>query len=623
LKLQDLPHLIEVKKKVDTFPKLPGVYLMRDAGGEVIYVGKAKNLRDRTRSYLTGQDERLQIEFLLQRIREIENIVTENEHQAFILERDLITKYKPRYNIRLKDDKAYLSIRIDENAEWPRLELVRKVENDGAQYFGPFSFSYELRTLLDIIKRVIPLRTCADTVFYNRQRPCLEYQIKRCSGPCCLPVDRAQYGDWIKQAKAILVGKTDAIMKDLQAQMDKASEELRFEDAAHYRDRLSVLQNLKSGQRIMSSMGEDRDAFALYREESLVALSILKVRAGRVADNQNFSFADVGVSDEEVLEGALSQYYEGAREIPDEVVLPFELANLSIIREAAENRAGRKVEFTVPLRGVKQRLLNLAGLNARQHFLSQFDAERRYTEISKSLAKSLGLKQMPRRIECVDISNFQGSDIVGALVSFFDGTPDKEHYRKYKISVQDKPDDFASIEEVVRRRLARGVEENDLPDLLIIDGGPGQLKRALIAREETKANIDIVALAKERTKSDVTATKIEKKPERIYLDPDSEPIVFEPTSEVTHLIQRIRDEAHRFVITFHRKTRSKRVFRSALDDITGVGPDRRARLLKYYGSVEVMKKAEPRELAKMGRMPLPLAEKILRVLNSGSPKESS
>lgn len=614
--MNNLPHLSDIKRKIDAFPKLPGVYLMRDGGGEVIYVGKAKNLRDRTRSYLTGRDERLQIEYLLQRIRDIENIVTENEHQAFILERDLIAKYKPRYNVRLKDDKAYLSIRIDENVEWPRLELVRKVENDGAQYFGPFSFSYELRTLLDIIKRVVPLRTCSDTVFYNRQRPCLEYQIKRCAGPCTLPVDRRQYGEWIQQAKAILQGKTEGLVADLKMQMERASEDLRFEDAALIRDRLTVLENLKGSQRIMSSMGEDRDVFALYREERLAALSILKVRSGRVADNQNFSFTDMAVPDEEILEGAVSQYYEGQREIPDEIILPFEFQNASIVKQIVEEKAGRSVDFTVPQRGVKARLLSLAQLNARQYFLSQFDAETRYTEISKSLAKTLGLRQMPRRIECVDISNFQGSDIVGAIVSFFDGRPDKEHYRKYKISVQDKPDDFASIEEVVGRRLKRGLEENDLPDLLIIDGGQGQLRRALAAREEARAGIDIVALAKERTVSDVSSRRIEKKPERIYTDPEAEPIVFEPSSEVTHLIQRIRDEAHRFVITFHRKTRSKRVFRSALDSIAGVGPDRRARLLRHFGSVDAMKAVPPQELAKAGRMPLPLAEKILRVLNA-------
>lgn len=611
-------HLVELKKKIDAFPKLPGVYLMRDAQAEVIYVGKAKCLRDRVRSYLLGQDERMQVAYLLQRVRGIENIVTEDENQAFVLERDLITKYKPRYNIRLKDDKAYLSIRIDENADWPRLDLVRKVENDGAQYFGPFSFSYELRTLLEVIRRVVPLRTCTDTVFYNRQRPCLEYQIKRCAGPCTLPVDRAQYGEWVKQAKSILIGKTDAIMKSLQSDMERAAQEMRFEDAAVLRDRLTVLQNLQSGQRLMSSMGENRDVFALYREEQLVAVSVLKVRAGRISDNQNFTFSEVAVSDEEVLEGTLSQYYDAKREIPDEIILPIALENLSIIKEAVERRAGRSVEFIVPERGVKARLLNLAQLNAKQHFTTSFDAETRYTEIAKSLAKTLGLRQVPRRIECVDISNFQASDTVGALVSFFDGKPDKERYRKYKIGSRDKPDDFASIEEVVTRRLARGLEENDLPDLLIIDGGAGQLSRAFIARERTRAYIDIVALAKERTISDVESAEIQKSRERIYTNPEKAPIQLEPASEVTHFISRVRDEAHRFVITFHRSKRAKRVFSSALDSIAGVGPERRARLLRNFGSVAVMQKASPSEIAKAGRMPLPLAEKILRVLNRES-----
>jgi excinuclease ABC subunit C len=608
-------RLALLRAHVGNFPKLPGVYLMRDERGGVIYVGKAKDLRARVRSYFAGSDERLQIEFLLKKIRSIDTIVTENEQQAFVLERDLITQHKPRYNIRLKDDKAYLCLRIDENAPWPRLELVRKVTNDGARYFGPYSFSYELRSLLDIIKRVVPLRTCTDTVFFNRARPCLEYQIKRCAGPCTLPVDKEQYRRWVKQAIAVLEGKTDPVVKELTAAMEGAADDLRFEDAAAIRDRLQVLEHFKKGAALIASKGEERDVFAIYREEGLAVVAVLKVRNGRVADNVNFSFHEVQVTDDELLESVLEQYYGGSREVPPEIVVPFEPENLSILKEDLRTRRQSGCEFVVPQRGVKARLLNLALVNAKQHFATTFDAETRAMELSRGLARILGLKQMPRRIECVDISNFQGSDIVGAVVAFFDGQPDKQRYRKYKIQGRETPDDFASIEEVVGRRLERGMAEGDLPDLLIIDGGLGQLGRALAARDALKLNLEIVALAKMRTERDFAAREVATSQERIFVEGSSEPIVLESSAEVTHFVQRIRDEAHRFVITFHRTRRAKRVFRSALDDISGVGPERRGRLLRHYGSIERIRNAPVDEVAMVGRMPRPLAEKIIQKLN--------
>ncbi|MBX7145325.1 MAG: excinuclease ABC subunit UvrC [Oligoflexia bacterium] len=609
-------ELIQLSKKVATFPRQPGVYIMRDAQGEVIYVGKAKSLRERVRSYFNGQDERAQISFLLRRVVDIENIVTGSEQQAFVLERDLIGKFKPRYNIRLKDDKEFLSIRLDENAEWPRLELVRRIQDDGARYYGPFSFSHELRTLLEVIKRVVPLRTCADTIFYNRQRPCLEYQIKRCAGPCCLPVEKDAYRRWVQQARAILEGRTDWLIKQLEHDMQRASEELRFEDAAAIRDRVDTLRNVRQGQQLVSSSGEDRDVFGLYREEQLVALAILKVRRGRISDNQNFVFREVVVSDEELLEATLGQYYEGGREVPDEVVLPCEIANVSLIKAALDERAGRAIEFCVPQRGIRQRLVGLAMLNAKEHFLSTFDSDTRATELSRSLAKFLGLAQAPRKVECIDISNFQGSDIVGALVCFFDGRPHKDGYRKYLLPSDGKPDDFGSVREVVRRRLINGRQAEDLPDLMIIDGGAGQLKAALESRDELGLSLDIVALAKER--GSVVDGEGGIKPERIYFADRKEPQPLPTSGELLNFFKRIRDETHRFVITFHRARRSKRAVRSALDGIAGVGPERRSRLLRAFGSIEQIAGAADTEVAKAGRMPLPLARKILRILKGAA-----
>jgi len=605
-----------LKQQVAAFPKRPGVYLMRDAKAEVIYVGKAKDLRARVRTYFAGGDGRSQIEFLLRRVCSIEKIVTEDENQAFVLERDLITKHKPRYNIRLKDDKAYLSVRIDENANWPRLELVRRIQNDGARYFGPYSFGYELKQILEIIKKVVPLRTCTDTVFFNRQRPCLEYQIKRCAGPCCLAVDKEQYRGWIKQAIAILEGKSDALHRSIAAKMEQASAELRFEEAADFRDKLNLLDNLRSGNRIMSSRGEDRDVFGLYREERLATVSVLMMRAGRICDSVNFSFSEVEISDQEVLESVLEQYYSAGREVPAEILLPFEFENLSFIQNQLNSRAEIKIEILAPKKGSKFRLIGLANLNAKEQFIGRFDSEARYREISQSIAKAFKLKQIPRKVECVDISNFQGSDIVGAVISFFDGEPDKNSYKRYKISFQDKPNDFAAIYEVVFRRLKRGKLEEELPDLLVIDGGPQQLAKALDARRDAEVELDIISLAKMRTESNLKSSKVSKEPERIYFEGSDLAVRLEDGSEVTRFFQRLRDEAHRFVITFHREKRSKRVFSSALDGISGLGPDKRRRILKTFGSLEAVAKASADELAKAGRMPRSLGEKVLRLLKS-------
>ncbi|MDP1589000.1 MAG: hypothetical protein Q8M07_14715, partial [Prosthecobacter sp.] len=355
------------------------------------------------------------------------------------------------------------------------------------------------------------------------------------------------------------------------------------------RDRLEVLRNFKSHRSLASSYGENRDVFALYREESLAALSVLMVRGGSISDSQSFFFQDVGVSDGEILEAALGQFYQSGREIPDEVVLPLELENISFLRSAWMTQRGAAIEITVPKRGVKVRQLDLAALNAKEHFGAHFDAETRYLEIARLAARSFKLRQMPRRIECLDISNFQGSDIVGAIVVFYDGKPDKSSYRRYKISQQGKPDDFASVHEVVTRRLRDGQESGQMPDLLVIDGGPGQLAMALKARDELSVSLDIVSLAKMKTEGDALSQEIEKKPERIYLEGVEEPVPLEASSELTRFLQRLRDETHRFVITFHRSTRAKRVFKSILDEIPGVGPERRRRLFKAYGSIEAMK----------------------------------
>ena len=610
----DTERLESLRRQVSQVATMPGVYLMRDEHHEVIYVGKAKDLKARVRTYFTGGDGRYQIEYLLSRVVSFETIVTQTEEQAFLLERDLITKYKPRYNIRLKDDRAYLSLRVDENAEWPRIELVRKRIDDGARYFGPYAFSSELRNLLEVIKKVVPLRSCADTVLYNRQRPCLEYQIRRCAAPCCLKIAHDEYRGLVKQAIGILEGKTAATIKELSDKMEAASEELRFEEAAAWRDRVDVVKAYQAGYSLVSFRDEDRDVFGLVREGNVAVLCVILVRGGRLAETKTFTLEDVGVPDEELLESGIQQFYEGQREIPPEILVPKELENASMLEAGLTAKRGAKVTLHSPQRGSKARLIAIAELNARHAFAGSYSQDAGWTGIAQALSGLAGLTQLPRRVECVDISNFQGSDIVGAVVVFFDGVPDKGSYRKYNISQQGKPDDFAAIYEVVYRRLKRGMEEGSLPDLLVIDGGAAQLQKAVEAREDLKLSVDIISLAKMRTESDVEAKDVTRKPERVYLPGAAESIGLDEGAVVTRFLSRLRDEVHRFVITFHRQKRSRRVFQSVMDTVAGVSPEHRNRLIRYFKSVDSIAKADPSEVARAGRMPLSLAKKLVDVL---------
>lgn len=596
-------------------PRDPGVYLMRDGAQAVIYVGKAKDLRARLKTYFTGGDGRYQIEFLLRRVVAFETIVTQSEEQAFLLERDLITKYKPRYNIQLKDDKSYLSIRIDERAEWPRLELVRRPERDGATYYGPYAFSGELRNLLEVIRKVIPLRSCSDAVLYNRQRPCLEYQIKRCCAPCCLPVAREEYRDLIKQAVAILEGKTQSTVKKLTEKMESAAEGLRFEEAAAWRDRIEILNNFQAGHSLVTFRGENRDVFGMARDGEGAAICVLLVRNGRISESKPFILSDVRVPDEELLEGVLQQYYQDSREIPCEIILPIELANTSLLEAGLSARRGGKVELVAPQRGSKARLLSMAELNAKHAFQTSRTHESEWDAVAEGLREVVGLRQSPRRVECVDISNFQGSDTVGAVVVFFDGVADKRSYRRYNLAHYEVPNDFAAMREVVLRRLKRGMEEDNLPDLLVIDGGAGQLSMALQARDELGLAVEIVALAKMRTESEALSPDVTRKPERLYITGREDPIRLDEGAPVTRFLARIRDEVHRFVITFHREKRAKRVFRTRLDEVSGVSAEMRQRLLKHYRTVSAIAQAPAEELAKVGRMPITLARRVVLSLN--------
>ncbi|HMO02024.1 MAG TPA: excinuclease ABC subunit UvrC [Oligoflexia bacterium] len=541
-------------------PRQPGVYIFRDKVGEALYVGKAKDLKARVRQYFNQTDQRAQIDLLLTKAACLEHILAPGEYEAILIERDLIGKLKPRYNIKLRDDKEFFRIRLDSDAEWPRLELVRKPRfGDLAEYFGPYSNGAEIRRLFDVIRRTVPLRSCSDTILYNRQRPCLEYEMGYCAAPCCLSVNRAEYGRWVNLARDILKGKVSAVVAELEKEMERAAAATRFEEAAVLRDRIEALRGYDQAGAKVIAEDSSQDVFGWKREGSLAALYQIKARGGRFVESRAFYFDDLGVSDEAALEGALQETYFNEQELPNEILLPFNLQNVNFLKiYFAKHCQQINPQIIAPKRGLKFRLLKLAQLNAERAFETHFKSSERFVEVAKKMAVSFQLAQMPRRVECIDISHLQGLETVGAAVVFFDGEPLTSLYRKYKISADGSADDFAGIYEVVSRRLASAKKSGDLSDLIVIDGGAGQLRSALKARDELGLKIDIIALAKARVIPSKSSKSIDSKPERVFLEGSDKSVSLDPSSKITHFLSRLRDEAHRFVLSFHRFRRNKR-----------------------------------------------------------------
>ena len=608
----------EFERKLDAIAPEPGVYLLRDKAGKVLYVGKAKSLRSRVRAYFReGGDGRFQVRFLMRKVRDFDTLVTATEKEALILENNLIKQYHPRYNIRLKDDKSYLSAKIT-NHPWPRIMVTRKIVKDGGKYFGPFGSADGLRETIDVIRKVFPLRTCSDAVFRNRTRPCLEYQIKRCMGPCCLPVDREEYERHLKAAQMLLEGKDLELLRELREQMRSHAARLEFEQAAKIRDRVRAIEKTVERQTVLHHWGIDQDVFGLYREGGSIEAIVLMVRGGKLTSTQSFSFQDLEFADQDVLADLLTQYYSGARNIPDEIILPVELEDAEVRAELLSERRGKKVVLLVPQRGEKVRLLEMANENARQSFASRRDNENTRERMLEDLRAKLHLRNTPKRIECYDISNLQGTMVVGSQVTFDEGEPRKDLYRRYRIKGFEGQDDFASMYEVLKRRLERAVRENEFPDLWVIDGGKGQLNVACAVLREFGLNeqVDVVSLAKQHVFGDRRAREVTKSEERVFLPNRKDPIVLPKNSTALFLLVRIRDEAHRFAITYNRELRRRARLRSALDDIEGIGPVRRRALLSHFGSLKKIREATVEEIAAAKGMNRELAGEIRRYLDA-------
>ena len=608
-----------VQDKLTNLPSRPGVYLMRDKGGKVIYVGKAKDLRSRVRAYFNCPDERSQIQFLVRRVEDLETLVTSNDKEALILENNLIKQYKPRYNIRLKDDKSYLSIKVTTQHPWPRILATRKIVKDGNRYFGPFSSAVAARETIDIIEKHFQLRNCTDHNFRNRSRPCLQYQIKRCMAPCVLPVPEEAYREQVRQALLFIDGKQQQLIDELKQRMQAKSDALEFEAAARIRDQIQAVEKTLEKQRMVAHWGADQDIFGLYREGGFIEVQVLLVRQGKLTDNLSYSLEDLEFPDEEIVGSLLTQFYQGQRFIPDEILLPVALEDRDVRQEYLSERKGKGIEILWPQRGDRRHLVQMAEDNAKQSFSERHDQEKAREKMLRELQTQLRLKRYPQRVECFDISTIHGAHAVGSMVTFINGEPDKNLYRHFRIRTVDPSsggDDFGMMLEVLRRRFARGKEEADLPDLIVVDGGKGQLAMALTAMAEIGIEgVEAVGLAKMRVQAAARSREIERLEERVFLPGQSNAVILKRNSNALFLLQRVRDEAHRFAITHHRKLRSKQTLYSALDRIPGVGGVRKRALLRAFGSVKRIEEATLEELLKVPSMNEKIAQEILQTLS--------
>jgi len=599
-----------LEDRLAAVPTRPGVYLLKDRQGKVIYVGKAANLRTRLRTYLRGGDERSQIRFLLERLASFETLVTGTDKEALILENNLIKQYRPRYNIRLKDDKSYVSVKVTVKDPWPRVLVTRRIVKDGHRYFGPFASASAVRETIDTIRKVFPLRTCSDPVFRNRSRPCIEYDIKRCLGPCVLPVDRAAYEAHLRQVMLLLEGRNGEVAKELRRQMERAAAEERFEDAGRLRDQVQAIEKTQERQQAVEHWGANQDVFGLYREGGSIEVQVLFVRGGTLVGNRAYGFDDLEFPDDEVLEGVLTQFYQATtHDVPDEILLPLPISDANVRAEYLGERRRRKVTILVPQRSDKLRLAEMARQNAAQSFAERRDAGQQAARMGADLQHRLRLRSAPRRIECIDIATIQGTHSVGSLVAFDEGVPAKAGYRHYRLRSVTGTDDFAAVAEVVRRRF-RDRERGGVPDLLVIDGGLGQLAAARAALAELPLELDVVALAKERVERDATASDIRRRPERVFAPGRKNPIVLRANSSALFLLQRVRDEAHRFANTYHQKLRAEARLASPLDAVAGVGPRRRRALLRRFGSLKRIGEASAEELTSVPGITPTLAARI-------------
>lgn len=605
--------------ELSRFPTACGVYLMQDAAGTVLYVGKAKNLRNRLRSYYRSKgDDRAQVRLLLGHVAKIDTIVTDTENEALLLENSLIKKHRPRYNIALRDDKTYLSLRLDPKEEFPALQVVRRVVRDGALYFGPYSAATSVRNILKEIYRIFPLRHYPLAACRRRARPCLFHQIGQCSAPCHGLISTFEYAELVRGVVALLSGRTAEAAALLQQRMEAASAALRFEDAARLRDQIRSLAQTVEKQKVAAAGGGDQDVFGLHCEGGEVEVAILHVRQGLLIGRRTLVL-EWRLDMPAFLAGVLQQYYGAEVLIPEQVILPFPPEDAPLIEAWLSDLKGKRVRLLVPQRGERVQLVQLAQRNASESFRERGSQRDARLSVLQELQTRLQLKRLPQRIECFDISTGQGQQTVGSMAVLVDGEPAKAEYRRFRVRSVDGVDDYAAQYEILRRRLRRGISDGLLPDLLLIDGGKGQLAVLCAVLEELQlgGQIEAVAIAKSRLKAAAQSSRLERSEERLFRPGRKNPVDIRTRSPEFHLLVRLRDEAHRFAIEYHRRLRNKVLLESKLEQIAGIGPARRRTLLRHFGSLARLAVAEVDELIMVPGINQGLAQRILSTLSTG------
>ena len=623
----------KIRKQIAALPARPGVYIMRNTKGEVIYVGKAAKLKDRVRSYF-GSPHMMEpkTRALRDQIEDFEYIVVGNAGEALILEATLIKRHQPFFNIRLKDDKRYPYLKVDIQSAWPRVFITRRIEKDGARYFGPYASAGSVRATLDLTKKLFPWRSCTKEITGKDPRPCLDYYIKRCIAPCTSYCTKEEYDEVIEQVILFLEGKSDDVLRRLTKQMELAAEHMEFERAAMLRDQLRAIQRTVERQMVSTTKKEDLDVYGMARNGDQACVQVFFIRGTQMIGRDTFMLEGTsGEPDTAVLSAFLQQYYEGAQYIPKLVVVPSAPDDREELETMLTMRRDANVEIRLPERGEKKRLVELAEENAREALdmmRVRWLADSNKTEQAlEQLREELALPEIPRRIECYDNSNIQGTSPVSSMVVFIDGKPAPNQYRRFRVKTVAGADDFATMQEIMRRRFKRaagtvdvldagaefsaGAERPDreparanrgsegwaLPDLVIIDGGKGQLGAAVEAMRDLGVyQIPTVGLA--------------KRFEELFVPDESEPVVLPRGSEALYLVQRLRDEAHRFAITFHRQVRAKSAIQSALDTIPGIGPKRKKALLRKFGTVKAVREASLDDIASTAGFTRALAENV-------------
>ncbi len=590
---------------------MPGVYIMKDVGGEVIYVGKAGNLKKRLSSYFGRPvQSSMKTGVLVKKISTFETIITGSEKEALILESNLIKQYKPRYNVILKDDKRYPVLRLDIKSRYPGLSIVRKIKKDDALYFGPFTASQAVRRTLKIINKTFKLRKCKDKGFKNRSRPCLNFQMGACLAPCCFDVDISAYGEMVKEVVLFLKGRTPDLVGKIKQEMVSAAKAQEYEKAAELRDRVFAIEKTLEKQVAITTDFKDRDVLAIAgssdagssetqfsepRSSEYVLIELLFVRGGYLLGERHFSFAQTMSTDEEMIGSFIRQYYENSHFIPEQILVPIQISDASLLEDRLRIERGKKVSILCPKRGEKVHLVEMAVRNAENRLKDMLLSVANNADMLVRLQKRLKMNRRLERIECFDNSGISGSELVAGMVVFEKAKPKKSSYRKYRIKTVRKQDDYACMAEVLTRRYCK--EKESFPDLLIVDGGRGQLNIALSVIKELKleGKFEIIGIAKKDEKKGETADKIYK-PGRLN------PVNFGREGDLLLFLQRIRDEAHRFAISYHRKRRSAASIRSVLDTVPGIGKKRKQTLLKHFGSIKKIRAATLEELSALPGM---------------------